>query len=228
MCEDIDAFIEPIVEAAQIPSRRRRGELRRELRSHFEDSGLTPEALHDAVARFGNTTPIDRAQAELSAVAGRLEASYPEANRGRGVRLYPLWQTPFNNAGAMLPTLGIALAVVIAVLLIACANVGSLLLVRALARQREMTVRVSIGAGRLRLVRQLMTEGIILSGIGGNRRLIRGALAPGRDRAVNPPRGGVLLRLPGVLDWRVFALSGGVYRRDDAVRAGSCDYDDAG
>ena len=146
---------------------------------------------------------IDQAQAELSAVAGRLEATYPETNRGRGIRLYPLWQTPFNNAGAMLPTLGIALAVVLAVLLIACANVGNLLLVRALARQQEMTIRVSIGAGRLRLVRQLMTEGIILSAIaaiGGLfvARWLRDAIA-----LLTPPRGGVLLRLPGALDWRV-------------------------
>src|SRR5438105_12793601 len=58
MREDIDSFIEPIIEAAQIPSRRRRDELRRELRSHFEDSGVTPEALHDAVARFGNPARI--------------------------------------------------------------------------------------------------------------------------------------------------------------------------
>jgi len=58
MREGIDAFIEPIVEAAQIPSRRRRDELRRELLSHFEDSGGTPEALHEAVARFGNTARI--------------------------------------------------------------------------------------------------------------------------------------------------------------------------
>jgi hypothetical protein len=54
----IDAFIEPIVEAAQIPSRRRRDELRRELRNHFEDSGLTAEALDEAVARFGNPAGV--------------------------------------------------------------------------------------------------------------------------------------------------------------------------
>src|SRR5262249_20777966 len=119
----------------------------------------------ERVVRLKRGVSIEQAQAELSGVAGRLEATYPETNRGRGVQLYPLWQTPFNNAGAMLPTLAIALAVVIAVLLIACANVGNLLLVRALARQQEMTIRVSIGAGRLRLVRQLMTEGIILSAI---------------------------------------------------------------
>jgi predicted permease len=160
--------------------------------------------------RLKRGVSIDQAQAELSAIAGRLEAAYPETNRGRGVRLYPLWQTPFNNAGAMLPTLSIALVVVGAVLLIACANVGNLLLVRALARQQEMTVRVSIGAGRLRLVRQLMTEGMILSiiaAVGGLfvAHWLRDAIA-----LLTPPRGGVLLRLPGALDWRVFVLSGGV------------------
>jgi predicted permease len=164
----------------------------------------------EGFVRLKRGVSIEQVQAELSAVAGRLEAAYPETNRGRGVRLYPLWQTPFNNAGAMLPTLSIALAVVIAVLLIACANVGNLLLVRALARQQEMTIRVSIGASRLRLVRQLMTEGIILSviaAIGGLfvAHWLRDAIA-----LLTPPRGGVLLRLPGALDWRVLALSGGV------------------
>jgi putative ABC transport system permease protein len=142
---------------------------------------------------------IDQEQAELSAIAGRLESAYPETNRGRGVKLYPLWQTPFNNAGAMLPTLAIALGVVVAVLLIACANVGNLLLVRALARQQEMTIRVSIGAGRLRLVRQLMTGGLVVA------RWLRDGLA-----LLTPPRGGVLLRLPGAIDWRVLALSAGL------------------
>jgi macrolide transport system ATP-binding/permease protein len=153
---------------------------------------------------------IEQAQAEMSAIAARLEADYPETNRGRGVRLFPLWQTPFNNAGALLPTLGIALVVVLSVLLIACANVGNLLLVRAFARQQEMTIRLSVGAGRSRLVKQLMTEGLMLSAIAAAGGLVvanwlRDALA-----LLTPPRGGVLLRLPGELDWRVLALSGGV------------------
>jgi macrolide transport system ATP-binding/permease protein len=151
-----------------------------------------------------------QAQAELSAIAARLEAEHPDTNRGRGVRLYPLWQTPFNNAGALLPTLAVALVVVFAVLLIACANVGNLLLVRAFARHQEMTIRLSVGAGRWRLVKQLLTEGAILSVIAGTGGLVvanwlRNALA-----LLTPPRGGVLLRLPGDLDWRVLALSGGV------------------
>src|SRR5437879_3170613 len=106
---------------------------------------------------------IEQAQAEMSAIAARLEADYPETNRGRGVKLFPLWQTPFNNAGALLPTLAVALVVVLSVLLIACANVGNLLLVRAFARQQEMTIRLSLGAGRARLIKQLLTEGLILS-----------------------------------------------------------------
>jgi macrolide transport system ATP-binding/permease protein len=153
---------------------------------------------------------IEQAQAEMSAVATRLETDYPDTNRGRGVRLFPLWQTPFNNAGALLPTLGIALVVVSAVLLIACANVGNLLLVRAFARQQEMTIRLAVGAGRGRLVKQLLTEGLILSALAAAGGLVvanwlRDALA-----LLTPPRGGVVLRLPGALDWRVLALSAGV------------------
>ena len=153
---------------------------------------------------------IEQAQAEMSAIAARLETDYPETNRGRGIRLFPLWQTPFNNAGALLPTLGIALVVVLSVLLIACANVGNLLLVRAFARQQEMTIRLSVGAGRGRLVKQLLTEGLILSAVAAAGGLVvanwlRDALA-----LLTPPRGGVLLRLPGELDWRVLALSAGV------------------
>src|SRR5712692_557049 len=153
---------------------------------------------------------IEQAQAEISAVAKRLETDYPDTNRGRGIRLFPLWQTPFNNAGALLPTLGIALVVVSAVLLIACANVGNLLLVRAFARQHEMPVRLAVGAGRGRLVKQLLTEGLILSAIAAAGGLVvanwgRNALA-----LLVPPRGGVILRLPGELDWRVLALSAGV------------------
>src|SRR5262249_47297751 len=102
-----------------------------------------------------------QAQAEISEVAKRLEAEYPETNRGRGLLLFPLWQTPFNNAGALLPTLGVALVVVALVLLIVCANVTNLLLVRSFARRHELTVRLAIGCGRGRLVRQLLTEAMI-------------------------------------------------------------------
>jgi macrolide transport system ATP-binding/permease protein len=153
---------------------------------------------------------LAQAQAELSTIAARLERDYPDTNRGIGIRAFPLWQTPFNNAGALLPTLGIALVVVLSVLLIACANVGNLLLVRAFARQPEMTIRLSVGAGRARLVRQLLTEGLILSAIAAAGGLIAANWLRDALAFLTPPRGGVLLRLPGDLDWRVLALSAGV------------------
>jgi predicted permease len=164
----------------------------------------------EAYVRLKPGVTPEQAQQEISAAAKRLEANYPETNRGRGIKLWPLWQTPFNNAGTLLPTLEIMLAVVVFVLLIACANVGNLLLVRSFARRREMTIRLAIGAGRGRLLKQLLTEGLILSAFGAAGGLLvahwcRHALA-----LLFPARAGVAMHLPGEIDWRVLALSAGV------------------
>ena len=150
-----------------------------------------------------------QAEAEMNAVAQRLEAEYPATNRGRGFKLLRLWQSPFNGAQAMLPTLGIGLGVVVFVLLIVCANVSNLLLVRAFARRHEMTVRLAVGAGRGRLVQQLLTEGIVLALIASAGGLalahwLRNALV-----LVIPWRG-VPVYMAGQIDWRVLALSAGV------------------
>jgi predicted permease len=152
----------------------------------------------------------DQAQAEISAVAKRLETAYPATNRGRGIKLYPLWQTPFNNAGTLLPTLSIALAVVIFVLLIACANVSNLLLVRAFGRRHEMTVRLSVGAGRGRLLKQLLTEGFILAMLAAAGGLLVANWCRNLLVLLLPARGGVAMFLPGDLDWRVLVLSAGI------------------
>jgi putative ABC transport system permease protein len=152
-----------------------------------------------------------QAQQEISALAQQLESIYPATNRGRGAKLMPLWETPFNQAGTLLPTLGIALVVVIFVLLIACANVSNLLLVRSFARRQEMTIRLAIGAGRSRLLRQLLTEGLILSAVaaaGGQlfARWFRNALV----LFFPPLPNGIVINLPGQLDWRVLVLSSSV------------------
>jgi macrolide transport system ATP-binding/permease protein len=152
----------------------------------------------------------EQAQQEISAVANRLETTFPDTNRGRGIKLWALWQTPFNNAGTLLPTLEIMLAVVIFVLLIACANVGNLLLVRSFVRRHEMTVRLAIGAGRGRLVRQLLTEGLILAAFGAAGGLLVAHWCRHALVLLLPARGGVAMHLPGEIDWRVLALSAGV------------------
>jgi ABC-type antimicrobial peptide transport system permease subunit len=113
------------------------------------------------------------------------------------MQLWPLWQTPFNNASTLLPTLEIMLAVVFCVLLIACANVGNLLLVRSFARRHEMTVRLAIGASRGRLLKQLLTEGVILSAFGAVGGLLVAHWCRHALVLLFPARGGVSMHLPG-------------------------------
>ena len=152
-----------------------------------------------------------QAQAELNSISQRLEKDFPDTNRGHENQLVPLWKTPFNGAGNMSPTLAITMAVVFLVLLIACANVGNLLLARSLLRRHEMTMRLALGAGRRRLVRQLVTEGLLLSLIAAAGGIAvaywcRNALV----LAFPPPLPGTMIDYPGQIDWRVLAVSAGI------------------
>src|SRR5438093_2280412 len=147
-------------------------------------------------------------QAELSAIAKRLENDFPETNRGRGIEIFPLWKTPFNAAGGISTTLGITAAVVFFVLLIACANVSNLLLARSLLRRHEMTMRLALGAGRRRLIKQLFTEGLLLAliaAVGGIAVAYwcRNALV----LSFPSPAAGIVIDLPGRIDWRVLVAS---------------------
>src|SRR5881409_862791 len=149
-----------------------------------------------------------QAQAELDSIAQRLENDYPETNRGRGVQILPLWKTPFNQAGNMSQTLEITMAVVFLVLLIACANVSNLLLARSLLRRHEMTMRLALGAGRGRLLKQLVTEGLLLSLIAAAGGIAvaywcRNALVLAFPSSVP----GLVVDYPGQIDWRVLLLS---------------------
>jgi macrolide transport system ATP-binding/permease protein len=164
----------------------------------------------EAYVRLKPGVTREQAQQETSVVAKRLEADYPDTNRGRSMRLWPLWQTPFNNARTLLPTLEIMLAVVFFVLLIACANVGNLLLVKSFARRHEMTVRLAIGASPWRLLKQLLTEGVILSAFGAAGGLLVAYWCRHALVVLFPARGGVSMHLPGEIDWRVLAVSAGV------------------
>lgn len=152
---------------------------------------------------------VDQVQAELSGLAERLENSYPATNRGLGIKVLPLWKAPFNGASFMLPTLEIGLGIGIFVLLIVCANVSNLLLVRFFARRHEISARLALGAGRRRILQQLFTEGLILSVIGTAGGVLLAYWCRNLLVVLIPPRSGPIF-LPGQMDWRVLALSAGV------------------
>lgn len=151
-----------------------------------------------------------QAQAEVAAIATRLESNYPATNRGRNFKLWALWQTPFNNAGTLLPTLEIMTAVVAFVLLIACANVSNLLLVRSFARRHEMTVRMAIGATLRRLLKQLLTEGLLLASIGAAGGLLVAYWCRHALVLLFPAHSGRTMYLPGEIDWQVLLLTAGI------------------
>src|SRR4029453_15338043 len=115
------------------------------------------------VAKLKKGVSLAAVQSEMDAIARRLEAAYPQTNEKRGVEVSPL---DVELVGALRPALLMLMAAVAFALLIACANAANLLMTRAEARRREIAVRTALGAGRGRLLRQLITESCVLTFIG--------------------------------------------------------------
>src|SRR5207247_193467 len=159
--------------------------------------------LH-VVGRVRNGLTLPQAQTELAILSQRLAEQYPQANAGRSFHAQSLHQELVGNVRS---TLWLLLGAVSLVLLIACVNVASLLLARAVSRERELTMRMALGAGRSRLVRQCLTESAVLGLLGGTLGVLLAAIGI-RPFVVFWP--GSLPRADEVrLDWHVllFALA---------------------
>jgi macrolide transport system ATP-binding/permease protein len=159
---------------------------------------------------FGRMKPgitPEKASAALTVTLQGFAKEHGEASPRETAAVTPVWKTPFGAAPAILPIVAMLSATVAFVLLIACANVAGLLIARSTARRTEVAIRVALGAGRGRLIRQLLSESILMSLLGGAVGLLL-ALWTTKFMA-HPPQllGGVPLSLDARLDAEVFAFT---------------------
>ncbi|MGA9936956.1 MAG: ABC transporter permease [Candidatus Acidiferrales bacterium] len=162
----------------------------------------------DAMARLKPGVSFEEARSAVDVIADRLAAQYPDEDKGISVRVIPKPQArPTPAAGSLVPLVaGLFLGLAALVLLLVCMNVASILMARATARRREMAVRAALGAGRGRIVRQMMTEAILLSLLGGAAGVILGSWASRSLSLLLPPLN-LPLSLDFHFDWRVAAYS---------------------
>ena len=154
-------------------------------------------------ARLKDGVSVAQAQTEMTAIAARLEREYPATNTDLGITVRPLLDKVVSGIRGTLTAL---MAMVVFVLLIACANVANTLLARASGRQREIAVRVAIGASRLHLVRQMLTESVMLAIAGAAVGLILAMTGVRWLLAMLPP-GSLPRQAEVAIDIRVFAVT---------------------
>jgi putative ABC transport system permease protein len=159
----------------------------------------------NAIARLRPGVTFDQAQNEMDLIAAQLEADYPEYNRNKGIVLVPSDADLAGSLGIFGQLFSLLLYAVGLVLLIACVNVANLLLVRAAEREREFALRAALGASRGRLLRQLLTENLLLALLGGAFGLLLGATGM---RALVALLSGSVPRLDDLrFDWQAFAFT---------------------
>jgi predicted permease len=184
------------------------------------------------VGRLNPGVSASQAQASLKIFAGQLAQSYPRDNEGRSAKVIPLLQARIDpdGSGQLLLASGVMMAVVALVLLIACANIANLLLARASARRKEIAMRLALGAGRARLIRQLLTESLVLSSVGGVVGFLVAFWAKDLLRSFDPVGGGPNAPPIATLNFRVLGftllvslLSGVIFGLAPALQASKPD-----
>lgn len=139
------------------------GQFYRPVAENYDDSARDERHLR-AIARLKPGVTIEQARTEANVIAQRLEQEHPLTNKNRGAYVTSITD---EIIGGIRPTLLMIFGAVIFVLLVACANVANLLLARSTARYKEITIRSAIGAARNQLIRQLLTESLVLALLGG-------------------------------------------------------------
>jgi putative ABC transport system permease protein len=139
------------------------------------------------VARLSDGATLSSAKAALDALYARLALDNAERFEGRSVAVVPLTSAPAEGRGAIAGFLGVLMALVGLLLLVTCANVAGMLIARAAGREREIAIRLALGAGRGRLVRQLITESLVLFALGGAAGVLLATWGTRALGAINPP-----------------------------------------
>jgi predicted permease len=125
-----------------------------------------PTFVH-MMGRLKPGVSVEQAQADLSTISAQIARAYPDSSRNTGIHVGPLYAASYGAQSLLRPVLEFLMAAVLIVLLIGCVNIANLLLARALSREREIAIRGALGAGRRRLMQQLISESMLLAFVGG-------------------------------------------------------------